>query len=742
MAAGSADRLDEALRALARLPATMGWRWRVLAAWSLLICVGVFFQARWLGQAPTLPLQLQAGEDGQIIIRDGSAQARHLDGHRLTGLSATPDAQSEARPHALALHDSPRWLTNPAQRAEHHLQRDAISDVLDAVGPDGTLWVRASPGEHEGLTLLTRGWLGLGTMYWLTMAAAVVTSIVGASVALSATRWNGLAYGALVQAQAAGLAWAATQHEWGWMAPPWWLEADLPVRQAIESLSLAALAYLSCRIAGRRSHVAALVTACTLLALAGAAATWQLPWWAWQAGGAALLAGLGWQLHAAHRHAPHPMYRVIRDCIAVVLGTWVLLSLALGLGQSRPDLQQPLARYGVLAWQLLAASLTVMVPFLSRSRHVFLAFSWLAASSAVAASLDLLFVAVFSLGVFSSMTLSLFLAFGVYLSLRHGVLSQLPVGQQVSREVLFERLYRLAREVERHPELLADGLRRLMRELFEPLSIDLTPSRLEGEQVALKGHGTVMVMALPTPQPPGTIGEACLVLRHAHRGQQLFSQADAQLVMHILAQLERVLDVDRAVERGRCEERQRIAQDLHDDIGARLLTLMYQAPTPDVEDYVRHTLQDLKTLTRGLAASAHPFSQAVSEWKRDLGHRVGVARCELDWKATWDEDLLLTMVQWSALTRILRELVSNALAHAHATQVCVTLCLQEQRLQLSVADNGRGGDPQTWAHGLGLGGVRKRVRQLGGSVVWEANTPRGIVCHVTVPNLSAAQLSH
>ena len=68
---------------------------------------------------------------------------------------------------------------------------------------------------------------------------------------------------------------------------------------------------------------------------------------------------------------------------------------------------------------------------------------------------------------------------------------------------------------------------------------------------------------------------------------------------------------DQAVEHGRSEERVRIAQDLHDDIGARLLTLMYKAQTPEMEDYVRHTLQDLKTLTRGLAAPNHRLSHAA-----------------------------------------------------------------------------------------------------------------------------------
>jgi signal transduction histidine kinase len=55
-----------------------------------------------------------------------------------------------------------------------------------------------------------------------------------------------------------------------------------------------------------------------------------------------------------------------------------------------------------------------------------------------------------------------------------------------------------------------------------------------------------------------------------------------------------------------------------------------------------------------------------------------------------------------------------------------------------VSDDGVGREPQAWSHGLGLGGVRKRVKQLGGDVVWRENTPGGIVCRVTVPGLAGA----
>ncbi len=85
---------------------------------------------------------------------------------------------------------------------------------------------------------------------------------------------------------------------------------------------------------------------------------------------------------------------------------------------------------------------------------------------------------------------------------------------------------------------------------------------------------------------------------------------------------------------------------------------------------------------------------------------------------------------------MLRELVTNTIAHSRASRVDIEASMEAGAFTLTVSDNGIGRNPQAWAHGLGLGGVRKRVKQLGGDVQWQERQPQGIVCRVHVPELS------
>jgi signal transduction histidine kinase len=306
-----------------------------------------------------------------------------------------------------------------------------------------------------------------------------------------------------------------------------------------------------------------------------------------------------------------------------------------------------------------------------------------------------------------------------------------------STERLFEQLFRTTREVETQPSQAGPALARLLDELFDPVDVSLLEKSVATAHTL--SDGSAMLVPVPAIGSISNTGApASVLLRHAQQGRRLFTTDDARLADRIGEQLRRTVAFDQAVEQGRGEERRRLAQDLHDDIGARLLTLMYKAQSPEMEDYARHTLQDLKTLTRGLAASNQPLSHALAEWKADIAQRLTAACIDLTWIAVHDTDIVLTMVQWSGLTRVLRELVSNVMAHAQASCVEIQVRLANDQLVLTVLDNGTGRAPQHWSPGLGVGGVRKRVRQLGGEVSWQQQTPSGILCRVIVERLSAS----
>jgi signal transduction histidine kinase len=386
---------------------------------------------------------------------------------------------------------------------------------------------------------------------------------------------------------------------------------------------------------------------------------------------------------------------------------------------------QDIASVGPVIWYLFFACLLLLLPFVASAGLLVREFAVFTGISTVAMSLDLLFVAVLAIDPFASLSLAIFLALALYAGARRWLPDPSGEHPALGAGRLFERLYRRVREIEDRPQDWPTLLPELLRELFEPLEV----------QPVAAPEGTARVLgdgaALLVPGP----GAAAWLLRFAGRGRRIFTRDDAKLADGVVEQVRRALAQDHAVERGRSEERARIAQDLHDDIGARLLTLMYQAPSSEIEDYIRHTLKDLKTLTRGLAASEHRLSFAAAEWKADIAQRLGAAQIELAWSLRYDRDLELGVVQWSALTRVLRELVSNVIQHSAATHVDIDASVEGGRLRLRIADDGIGRNPQAWSHGLGLGGVRKRVKQLGGDVHWAENGPAGIVCTVIVPQL-------
>lgn len=87
--------------------------------------------------------------------------------------------------------------------------------------------------------------------------------------------------------------------------------------------------------------------------------------------------------------------------------------------------------------------------------------------------------------------------------------------------------------------------------------------------------------------------------------------------------------------------------------------------------------------------------------------------------------------------RVLEEALNNVLAHAEATSVQISLAItDDERLALTVRDNGRGFDPQSVERHLGLNTVAARVDSVDGAWEIESRPGRGAVVSVHLPLVS------
>ncbi|HSI60831.1 MAG TPA: ATP-binding protein [Ideonella sp.] len=709
----------------------IGWRRQALLLAAVIGCLTVFLLARVMANNLQLPAEWRNTAGGSLELVSSPSPA--LKDHLGTELAGVAGPGGRLMPlGVMALTPSARWISDDATRRDLVAVRLATAKAIES----GTVTLVFADGSRAEVATRPRGYAALGSMFWLMSAFAMVLFLVGWIVPLVQPQFRNGLYAVMAHAQAAQLLLSAVSSVPALALPATLVVAEPWLRTALDVITGAAIVHaatLHPTQVPSRQWFATLVWLATSSYLGlSASGTLAHEWWWAQSllmlDGLACIALLSW----SYRIEPHPFAMVMQRFCLVTVSTLALLTLAVSTMPLMPPDVQPVASVGPVIWGVFFASVILLVPFIARSQNVMRELAMLAGISTVATSVDLLFVAVFSFSQFASLTLSLFVALGAYAAIRHWLVTQMMGARSLTTERMFEHLYRIAREVEAKPERAGERMSELLRHVFEPLETLRSEGRAQQSRIA--GNGAVLLVPIPN-LIDGPALDGVIVLRFAERGKRLFTPEDARLADRILEQLMRAIAHDRAVERGRSEERTRIAQDLHDDIGARLLTMMYKSQSKEMEDYVRHTLQDLKTLTRGLAAKSHPLTLAAAEWKTDIVQRLDAVKCELAWSASFDEEITLSMVQWSSLTRILRELVSNIISHAHATEVAIECRLQHGEFTITMTDDGAGRGPDKWSHGLGLGGIRKRVKLMGGTVSWREREPRGIECHVVIPQL-------
>jgi signal transduction histidine kinase len=207
------------------------------------------------------------------------------------------------------------------------------------------------------------------------------------------------------------------------------------------------------------------------------------------------------------------------------------------------------------------------------------------------------------------------------------------------------------------------------------------------------------------------------------------------------------------------DERQRVARELHDDLGQGLSGLALQVQLTqrliDAEpERAMQQLQDVRGLITETTDSMYDLIMALRPSALDdLGLaaalRAHVERCSNGSGVEFhiDAQQLLGRLPPDleiTLYRIFQESISNVVRHAQASQATITLARKDGIFEGQIRDDGIGFDLQSipfngdQARGLGLMGMHERVHQWGGSLQIHSRPGAGtrIVVHIPVPEVT------
>jgi signal transduction histidine kinase len=194
--------------------------------------------------------------------------------------------------------------------------------------------------------------------------------------------------------------------------------------------------------------------------------------------------------------------------------------------------------------------------------------------------------------------------------------------------------------------------------------------------------------------------------------------------------------------------RQRIARDLHDDIGSSLgsIALIAQeviasggdaahvrAELTDLQGIASETVEAMREITRIIQSDGYSAGD-LSGHLRETAARLlrGVPHTlTADAGAPWNR---LPMDQQRDLILMFKETLHNILRHAHATSVEIQLAHRRGEVTLTVRDNGCGFDPAATAdHGMGIANLRRRAAKHGGSVQIASAPADGATLTIILP---------
>lgn len=222
-----------------------------------------------------------------------------------------------------------------------------------------------------------------------------------------------------------------------------------------------------------------------------------------------------------------------------------------------------------------------------------------------------------------------------------------------------------------------------------------------------------------------------------------------QLVIHDLT-LQRRFDREKlnAVVEMEERERQRLASNLHDDVGPLLASLnMYLSLMANHKGNPDELVTNMQEILRDAIASVREISHNLSPYNLiTAGLVVAFNRhfqrytdiIKIHFNQNIDEQRFATAIE-VALYRVVKELLNNTIKYANAANVYINLNLENQNLKLEYADDGKGFDFESAiqkSNGIGLTSIVERLSSIKAEYEFYSEPGKGFRFEVIVNTLS------
>ena len=196
---------------------------------------------------------------------------------------------------------------------------------------------------------------------------------------------------------------------------------------------------------------------------------------------------------------------------------------------------------------------------------------------------------------------------------------------------------------------------------------------------------------------------------------------------------------------GQEKERQRVANELHDDLGSLMATIKLHFDNSKVskkDSGLQNAQKLLDQAYQKVRGMAHSKNSGVMSNQGLLPAIKKMAQVITETNAlevTVEDfgmgDRLENSLELN-LFRMVQELVANAIKHAEATQVTIQLTQYEDNLNIIIEDNGKGFDRakvDTSKTGMGLTTIEKRVEHLEGNFTVDSVLGKGTSILIDIP---------